>query len=174
VRKGIHPDYVEARVICSCGETFVTRSTKPELHVELCSKCHPFYTGTQKLVDSGGRVQRFSDKFGDAATAVLERDAADREARRRAAEEAAIVAREAKAAKDAGKVERAAKSEIAEARKSGRASAEVVEETPAEMVEDAPVEIVEEPAGESAEETPEDAPTEDAAAETTAEEPAAE
>ncbi len=59
MKKGIHPEYVEAKVTCSCGETFVTRSTKPVLHVELCSKCHPFYTGRQKLVDTGGRVERF-------------------------------------------------------------------------------------------------------------------
>jgi large subunit ribosomal protein L31 len=59
MKKGIHPDYVEATVHCSCGSTFTTRSTRPELHVELCSQCHPFYTGKQKLVDSGGRVERF-------------------------------------------------------------------------------------------------------------------
>lgn len=64
LRKDIHPDYVEAKVSCSCGETFTTRSTKSELKVELCSKCHPFYTGKQKLVDSGGRVQRFQKKYG--------------------------------------------------------------------------------------------------------------
>ena len=55
----IHPEYVEARVTCSCGNAFVTRSTKSQLHVELCSQCHPFYTGKQKLVDTGGRVERF-------------------------------------------------------------------------------------------------------------------
>jgi len=59
MKTGIHPDYVEARVTCSCGNSFVTRSTKSELHVELCSQCHPFYTGKQKLVDTGGRVERF-------------------------------------------------------------------------------------------------------------------
>jgi large subunit ribosomal protein L31 len=55
----IHPDYVLSHVRCSCGNEFYTRSTKPELHVELCSACHPFYTGKQKLVDTGGRVERF-------------------------------------------------------------------------------------------------------------------
>ena len=55
----IHPEYVEATVHCSCGNTFTTRSTKPRLSVELCSECHPFYTGKQKLVDTGGRVERF-------------------------------------------------------------------------------------------------------------------
>jgi len=132
VRTGIHPDYVEAKVTCSCGETFITRSTKPELRIELCSKCHPFYTGTQKLVDSGGRVQRFSDKFGNAAAAVLEKDAAGREARRKAAEEAAMAAREVKATRDSAKAERAAKVEVAAAVDSGEAAADVVEESPAE------------------------------------------
>ena len=59
VKAGIHPDYVLAHVRCSCGNEFYTRSTKPELHVEICSACHPFYTGKQKLVDTGGRVERF-------------------------------------------------------------------------------------------------------------------
>lgn len=64
MKRDIHPNYAEAKVTCSCGETFTTRSTKAELKVELCSKCHPFYTGKQKLVDSGGRVQRFQKKYG--------------------------------------------------------------------------------------------------------------
>src|SRR4029079_14800835 len=59
VKEAIHPEYVEARVWCTCGHEFTTRSTKPELHVEICSNCHPFYTGRQKLVDTGGRVERF-------------------------------------------------------------------------------------------------------------------
>ena len=54
-----HPEYVEAHVTCTCGNTFTARSTKPELHVEICSNCQPFYTGRQKLVDTGGRVERF-------------------------------------------------------------------------------------------------------------------
>jgi large subunit ribosomal protein L31 len=59
MKTGIHPDYVVAKVHCSCGNEFITRATKPDLHVEICSACHPFYTGTQKLVDTGGRVERF-------------------------------------------------------------------------------------------------------------------
>ncbi len=55
----IHPEYVAAHVRCSCGNEFTTRSTQDEIHVEICSKCHPFYTGKQKLVDTGGRVERF-------------------------------------------------------------------------------------------------------------------
>ena len=64
MKTDIHPEYMEARVTCSCGNTFTTRSTKPELHVELCSECHPFYTGKQKLVDTGGRVERFERRYG--------------------------------------------------------------------------------------------------------------
>jgi large subunit ribosomal protein L31 len=59
MKQGIHPEYVLAHVRCSCGNEFYTRSTKPDLHVEICSECHPFYTGKQKLVDTGGRVERF-------------------------------------------------------------------------------------------------------------------
>ncbi len=63
MRQGIHPDYVAATVHCSCGNSFETRATKPEIHVELCSECHPFYTGKQKLVDTGGRVDRFQRRL---------------------------------------------------------------------------------------------------------------
>jgi large subunit ribosomal protein L31 len=59
MKAGIHPEYVLSHVHCSCGNSFYTRSTKPDLHVEICSECHPFYTGKQKLVDTGGRVERF-------------------------------------------------------------------------------------------------------------------
>ena len=65
MKTGIHPEYVEAQVVCSCGNTFTTRATRPSLHVELCSECHPFYTGKQKLVDSGGRVERFRRRYAN-------------------------------------------------------------------------------------------------------------
>jgi large subunit ribosomal protein L31 len=64
VKEGIHPEYKEVEVRCACGNTFKTRSTKPELHLEICSACHPFFTGRQKLIDTEGRVERFSKKFG--------------------------------------------------------------------------------------------------------------
>ena len=64
MKADIHPEYVEAQVHCSCGNTFTTRSTKPTLNVELCSECHPFYTGKQKLVDSGGRIEKFERRYG--------------------------------------------------------------------------------------------------------------
>ena len=61
----IHPEYKEIKVICSCGNTFTTRSTLgKELHVEVCSSCHPFYTGKQKILDTGGRVARFEARYG--------------------------------------------------------------------------------------------------------------
>jgi large subunit ribosomal protein L31 len=63
MKTDIHPDYVECKVHCSCGNEFTTRSTVPSLRVELCSECHPFYTGKQKLVDTGGRVERFQRRL---------------------------------------------------------------------------------------------------------------
>ncbi len=63
MKTDIHPEYVTAEVSCTCGNTFTTRSTKPDIRVEICSNCHPFYTGRQKLVDSGGRVERFQRKL---------------------------------------------------------------------------------------------------------------
>ena len=63
MKKDIHPKYQDAKIICACGEVIETRSTKPEIRVEICSKCHPFYTGKQKLVDTGGRVDRFNSRF---------------------------------------------------------------------------------------------------------------
>lgn len=59
----IHPEYVESQVTCSCGNQFTTRSTLPQIKVEICNVCHPFYTGRQKLVDTGGRVERFQRKL---------------------------------------------------------------------------------------------------------------
>lgn len=63
MKEGIHPEYVTCRVVCACGNTFVTRSTKPQIHVDICSACHPFFTGKQKFVDTLGRVERFQKKF---------------------------------------------------------------------------------------------------------------
>jgi len=64
VKTDIHPDYMDCTVTCACGETFTTRSTKPEIRVEICSKCHPFFTGRQKMVDTEGRVDRFIKRYG--------------------------------------------------------------------------------------------------------------
>ena len=79
MRQGIHPEYVETHVTCSCGNSFTTRSIKSEMHVELCNQCHPFYTGKQKLVDTGGRVERFQKKYAKRAqpAAAAQAPAAD-------------------------------------------------------------------------------------------------
>ena len=66
MKADIHPDYVLSTVRCSCGNEFTTRSTQPEIRVELCNQCHPFYTGKQKLVDSGGRVERYRQRYAKA------------------------------------------------------------------------------------------------------------
>ncbi len=65
MKQNIHPNYVLCEVVCACGNTFYTRSTKPKLHVEICSQCHPFFTGQQKFVDTEGRIERFQRKYGD-------------------------------------------------------------------------------------------------------------
>ena len=69
MRSGIHPQYVETQVTCSCGNAFTTRSTKTSgtIHAETCSACHPFYTGKQRILDSGGRVARFEARYGKRA-----------------------------------------------------------------------------------------------------------
>ena len=125
MKQGIHPNYVECTVRCTCGNTWVTRSTKSEMTLDLCDKCHPFYTGQQKLVDTGGRVQRFADKFGGAAAAQLEKAAA------------AKAAREAKAAELAAakKAEREAKAAAEAAKAAAEAPAEEATEAPAEAAE---------------------------------------
>jgi large subunit ribosomal protein L31 len=69
VKPGIHPKYVEVEVRCACGNTFKTKSTKPDLHLEICSNCHPFFTGRQKLIDTEGRVERFTKRFGTVTAA---------------------------------------------------------------------------------------------------------
>ena len=66
MKADIHPEYRDVDVVCACGNTFKTRSTAEQIHVEICSACHPFYTGTQKLVDTAGRVERFRKKYGNA------------------------------------------------------------------------------------------------------------
>ena len=63
MKSGIHPEYKEVPVVCACGETFTTRSTRQKIHLDICSKCHPFYTGKQKIVDAEGRVEKFKKKY---------------------------------------------------------------------------------------------------------------
>jgi len=68
VKDKIHPKYVESTVHCACGETWKTRSTSPQIHVEICSSCHPFFTGKQKLIDTAGRVERFKKKYAKSSS----------------------------------------------------------------------------------------------------------
>ena len=123
----IHPQYVDCTVTCSCGNTFTTRSTKSEMRIDICNACHPFYTGNQKLIDTGGRVQRFTDRFGSAREAVAAREAAkkaERAAKVAAAEEARKAAKAAKAAKKAENAAKYAAKAEAEAAKAAAAEAE--------------------------------------------------
>ena len=146
MKKGIHPEYVDCTVRCTCGNTFQTRSTKPELRIDICNACHPFFTGTQKLIDTGGRVQRFADKFGSAKELVAEREAAKKAAKAAAAAEreaAKKAEREAKAAEKAKRAEEFAKKAEAEAAKAEAAAAEAeteAAEAPAEEAVEAPAE----------------------------------
>ncbi len=137
MKQGIHPEYVDCVVKCSCGNTFTTRSTKPELKIDICNACHPFYTGTQKLIDTGGRVQRFADRFGAAKDVVAEREAAkkaEREAKAAAkAERAAAYA--AKAAEEAARAEAQADVDAME----DAAAAGTAEEAPGVELTDAEV-----------------------------------
>ena len=133
MKQGIHPNYVECTVRCTCGNTWVTRSTKSEMTLDLCDKCHPFYTGQQKLVDTGGRVQRFADKFGGAAAAQLKKAEEAKAAKAAKAAEAEAARKAAAEAKAAAKAKRAAEyAAKAEAKAAAAAEAEApAEEAPA-------------------------------------------
>src|SRR3569832_313328 len=72
VKTDIHPDYFAATVKCACGNTFVTVSTSAEIHTDICSNCHPFFTGKQKMIDTAGRVERFRQKYGSAGSSKAE------------------------------------------------------------------------------------------------------
>ena len=78
MKKGIHPEFQDSVFRCACGAEIVTRSSKPEYKVEICSSCHPFFTGKQKLVDSAGRVERFMKKYGDKPIATGQKPAKTR------------------------------------------------------------------------------------------------
>ena len=84
MKEGIHPKYYDVEARCACGATWQTRSTKQELHLEICSNCHPFFTGRQKLIDTEGRVERFTKKFG-AQTSESRKKAAKAKAKKETA-----------------------------------------------------------------------------------------
>lgn len=149
MKKDIHPNYVDCTVTCTCGNSFQTRSTKPEIRVDICSACHPFFTGTQKLIDSGGRVQRFADKFGAAKETVAAREAAKKAERAAAVEAAEAKKREEREAKAAAKAERAAQYAKKAAETAAKAEAEAPAAEEAEAVT-AEAEAVEAPTEETA------------------------
>ncbi len=138
MKQGIHPEYMDCTVKCTCGNAFVTRSTKPELKIDICNACHPFFTGTQKLIDTGGRVQRFADKFGSASAAVAEREAAKKAAKAAAAAELEAkkkAEREAKAAEKAARAAEYAKKAEAAAAKAAAEEASAPAEEAVEVAE---------------------------------------
>ena len=124
MKQGIHPEYVDCVVKCSCGNTFTTRSTKPELKIDICNACHPFYTGTQKLIDTGGRVQRFADRFGAAKDVVAAREAAKKAERAAQIAEREAAKKAEREAKAAAKAERAAAYAAKAAEEAARAEAQ--------------------------------------------------
>ncbi len=75
MKSDIHPQYVEATIRCACGATYPTRATQPEIRIEICSACHPFYTGKQKILDTGGRVEKFRERYAKAKTTTRRRRA---------------------------------------------------------------------------------------------------
>ena len=132
MKQRIHPNYVECTVRCTCGNTWVTRSTKSEMTLDLCDKCHPFYTGQQKLVDTGGRVQRFADKFGGAAAAQLKKAEEAKAAKAAKAAEAEAARKAAAEAKAAAKAKRAAEYAAKAEAEAAKAAAAAEAEAPAE------------------------------------------
>ncbi|HHN47213.1 MAG TPA: 50S ribosomal protein L31 [Planctomycetes bacterium] len=81
-RKSIHPKYVECKIVCGCGNVVMTRASVPEIQVGVCSNCHPFYTGTQKFIDSAGRVEKFQKRYGWTAETALDKEQPAKKARK--------------------------------------------------------------------------------------------
>ena len=126
MKAGLHPRYVEARVICACGNTFTTRSTKSELRTDLCSVCHPFYTGEQRIVDSAGQVERFTKRMEAATSAGPRQSKRQQRLTARAAEvaERERQEREERERQEAAERGRAAERQRAQAAQAAEAQAE--------------------------------------------------
>lgn len=149
MKPDIHPEYVDCTVRCSCGNTFQTRSTKPEIRIDICNECHPFFTGTQKLIDTGGRVQRFTDKFGAARENIAAREAEKKAAAKAATAEAEAAKKAEREKKAAAKAERAAKYAAEAAKKAeAEAAAAAAAEAEAPAAEPEAAEAAEENAAE--------------------------
>ncbi len=150
MKPDIHPEYVDCTVRCSCGNTFQTRSTKPEIRIDICNECHPFFTGTQKLIDTGGRVQRFTDKFGAARENIAAREAEKKAAAKAATAEAEAAKKAEREKKAAAKAERAAKYAAEAAKKAeAEAAAAAAAEAEAPAAEPEAAEAAEAPAEEN-------------------------
>jgi large subunit ribosomal protein L31 len=102
MKEAIHPDYKAAKVVCACGAVIETRSTRGDFHIEICSQCHPFFTGKQKIMDTAGRIEKFKTRYGNQPAAPAKPEAKKVEARPEAKKVAAPENRAAKRAK-AGK-----------------------------------------------------------------------
>ena len=139
MKPGIHPEYTPTKITCACGRVSETYATVDELHVEICSHCHPFFTGRQKLVDTAGRVERFRRKYGSGGAA-----------------EAAIVEEAEATEEPAAEVAEETVAEVAE-----EPAAEVAEEPAAEVAEEPAAEVAEEPAAETTAEPVADEPAEE-------------
>ena len=151
MKPDIHPEYVDCTVRCSCGNTFQTRSTKPEIRIDICNECHPFFTGTQKLIDTGGRVQCFTDKFGAARENIAAREAEKKAAAKAATAEAEAAKKAEREKKAAAKAERAAKYAAEAAKKAeAEAAAAAAAEAEAPAAEPEAAEAAEAPAEENA------------------------
>jgi large subunit ribosomal protein L31 len=156
MKTDIHPNYVDATITCSCGNTVQTRSTKEDIHVEICSSCHPFYTGKQKLMDTGGRLGRFQAKLdakgSDDAPATKKKKTSVRtftpavDPKVLAAKAARAEAKAIEDAKKKQEAEEAEKAARAEAKAAKEAEAAAAAEAPAE---DAPVTEADSPADEA-------------------------
>jgi len=114
MREGIHPDYKPAKILCACGNEIVTRSTAGDFHIEICSNCHPFFTGKQKIMDTAGRIERFKNRY---AAQPAEKAAPKKAAEAPKAEKKAAAPAENRAAKraKAGKTKKASEAPKAEA-----------------------------------------------------------
>ncbi len=144
MKPGIHPKYVEATVVCACGNTFQTKSTRPNLRTDLCNVCHPFYTGEQRIVDTAGQVERFMKRLEGAG------DRGPSKRKQRLSERAAKLEQDRLRAEEAARV---AAAEEAAARATARANAEVLAAQAAAALVARGEEIVPAPAPAAAEST---------------------
>jgi large subunit ribosomal protein L31 len=147
MKTGIHPRYEMTTVVCACGSTFETRSTRQNLRVDLCSVCHPFYTGEQRIVDTAGQVERFTNKLARAQA----NESTISKRQQRISAKAAQLAEEKRRVEEAQAAARAAQRERARAAAEARAAEEAAAAASTEAAAPAETEVPAEPATETAE-----------------------